>query len=321
MFFSDDLFVLFRQNLEGKGMVYESPVQEEMSSRKIHFLIDQNQQVMPFDCDNIHICEPEKGRLTFGERRTRTTRASLAYQNNRWYIKATNKQVDVWLSGIRLKCGQPYLVCSGDQIVLKDMVSFTVQCHPDGIQTPNRIEQMLSNLEKDIEMYVRSQKSDQTAYKRILDALHHVPMYCWGYFKKDPATGQDRYEFVSIPVYRDADWHPTDDLFDGSKKEQKIPMYVPIFTDAHHAEKGNNVLGAFPYDFPLPIFAKIEKMNMDVVINPFSEYSVMIPQEEVKKLWRKIEEQNAAENCPEPGVRMHSKLASQMLELEDDEDF
>ena len=146
MKFSENLFALFRKNMKGKEESASRPVKEvdldTRSSSRMFFIIEQNQQIMPFTCSEIYICEPQEGDLSFGTGRNKNAHVKLAYTDNCWYITATNKKQDVWLSGIRLKHGQQYLVRSGDQIVLKEKVSIIVQCHPDGRPSPHRVEQL-----------------------------------------------------------------------------------------------------------------------------------------------------------------------------------
>lgn len=320
MEFSDNLYMLFRQSLEGKSIAEKPAVSEELSSLEMFFYIEQNQRVIPFACDKIYICEPQKGNLSFGDRQQGTMHALLVYNDKRWYITATNKQVDVWLSGIRLKYGQRYLVRSGDQIMMKEMISFTVQCHPNGISSQNRIEEMLDNLERDIMVYARSKRSDRVAYGRIMDYLLHIPLFCWGGFAPSSDNGEMASFIQAIPANRGRDWQPTTDIFNEINMGTGELLCVPVFTSEEHAIKGGCPLGAFPYDFPLPIFNQIAKLDIDVVINPFSEYSVTIPKGEVKALWVRIQELNNVTDCPAPDWRMHSKLAMQMLDVEDNDD-
>lgn len=327
MKFSESLFTLFLKNLEGKEKPAPKPIKEEdldaRSSLKMFFIIEQTQRIMPFTCDEIYIREPQKGELSFGIRHEGTVHAKLAYTDNRWYITAANREQDVWLSGIRLKHGQQYLVRSGDQIVLKEKVSIIVQCHPGGRPSPHRIEQLLENLEGDVARYAKSKETDRAAFDRILKAMLRAPVYCWGGFRPDPVTGQIGSFIQAVPKNRGPNWRPTTEGFEELNRGTAEPLCIPVFTSREYAEKGNCPLGAFPYDFPLPVFNQIVKMNMDVVINPFSEFSVTIPQRYVTELWAGIREMNNMENCPVPDWRMHSRLErleDHMYDWEDDDD-
>lgn len=318
MSISDGLYKLFRQNAEGKGIMQSITAQEESSSR-MFFFVEEIQRMMPFTSDEIFICEPEKGNLSFCSRKDGTAHAMLRYKDNRWYIIATNKQVDVWLSGIRLKYGQKYLVCSGDQITLKKMVTITVQCHPDGIPSRNKVEEWINDLEKNMEVYTRSCKMDETAFERIQEALLHTPLFCWGGFRPDPVTGEMGSFIQAIPVKRSEDWQATADLFNQINMGTSEQLCVPVFTSEEEASKCGCQLSAFPYDFPLPVFNQIVKMNMDVVINPFSQYPVVIPKRSISALWRRIQELNHTKNCPAPDWRMRAELARQMYDMEEDD--
>ena len=63
MKFSDSLFELFRKNMKGKEKLSKEPEKEvdpdARSSSRMFFIIEQNQQIMPFTCSEIYICEPQ----------------------------------------------------------------------------------------------------------------------------------------------------------------------------------------------------------------------------------------------------------------------
>lgn len=281
----------------GADNINAVPVHGELFGPELFFYFEKDLESVHFKCRKVYICEKEKGSLAFADSPTKKAHACLVYKNDRWYVTAARKQSNVWFSGIRLKYGQEYLVYSGDQIMLKGINSFTVQCHPVKRLYQNRVEEMLGNLEQDIELYAKSQESDQTAFERIMDALIRVPLFCWGDYRPDSVAENKRSYIQTISVNYTGEEVLALEAVDRPNRES---LFVPVFTSEGHAAKGDCQSEVFLYDFPLPLFNQIVKMDMDVVINPFSDYSVMISKAKVIELWSKIQELNKTQNCPAP---------------------
>lgn len=165
---------------------------------------------------------------------------------------------------------------------------------------------MLEEIKKHLEQYAQTGHKNLTLLAHIAAMMMYIPLFGWGGFHTSDDGEESHTYLAAIPVQRDADVCCTVDYLHDCSQLDKSQLQIPLFTSEEEAVKGGTNLSAFVYDYALPLFSLIMPMEMDVVIDPFSEHAAVIPKAVLKMVWKRIREFNDTTGCPDPDWKMRS---------------
>lgn len=201
--------------------------------------------------------------------------ATFFYENDTWFLCDNDSASGTYLNGIRLEPGKKY------QLNVNDKISFALQENVT-FYKPKRISQIIGNsdekalelLETGIHRYAKSEIEDKGALKLALVALSYAPLYFPIEIDLEAMLGS-----VDPTTLKAGDTlQPAEDV-----RMRILTMItasgvevVPTFTSKDEANKGEDVsiIRFYPQDY-LPYLIQ---MNKTVVINPFSENKLILPE-------------------------------------------
>ena len=201
--------------------------------------------------------------------------ATFFYENKMWFLRDDNSTNGTWLNGVRLETGKNYQLATNDEINFAMTECFIFdEYKAQQMPMEDADAKAIAFLEAAIATFVKSGHKDDVAFKIILSSLTKAPLYFPVDIDLDAMLGD-----IDPTKLKPGDTlQPNKDvkikfltvtLNDGEEA-------VAVFTSKQEMEKGESasVVRHYPMDF-IPMLAQ---MNKQVIINPFSEYNLVLRQ-------------------------------------------
>lgn len=273
---------------------------DSRAERKVFLFIQQDSSLLSFDTDSIYIGTNEKG-VFFSPIKDDRAIVLLCYDtaDELWYVVSLDKGNSVWLNGIRLRPGSRYFIPAINTIDIRHVTRFAVEYLPGFWQKPMDISwyTQLRAVEA-LEDYSRC--ANRSSASELFSLITTMPLYSWGGIHSTDDGAKPEVYIPPIPARIDPAVRYDTNYLNEIQYREDLDLLLPLFTSEEEACKGGTNLGAFLYDYPLPIFQLIMTTGRGVIIDPFSDHAQILSGNSLKRVWNTIREQNYLDDCPGP---------------------
>lgn len=270
------------------------------AERNVFLFVHQDMQLRSFDQDRIYIGKAGEEVFYSGTMLAGTI-LMLSFDNANacWYVVSLEGAYNVWLNGVRLRPRNRYIIPCFNTIEVRGITKFAVEYLPQTRQQPmDAAWSAQQQMEEALTQYART--GDQKSARLIGYLLTTVPMYSWVGIHYEEGGKNSRVYIPPIPSRRKASDRFDCDYLNSIQYREDLGLQLPLFTSEEEACKGGTNLSAFLYDYPLPMFNLIMQTGRDVVINPFSDHSLVVSGRILQNIWDTIQALNYLDNCPDP---------------------
>lgn len=272
----------------------------DKAERKVYLFVHQDMQLRFFDRNRIFIGK-NRDDVFYSDTQLVGTIIMLSYDapNTTWYVVSLDGAYNVWLNGIRLRPGNRYAIPCFNTIDVQGVTKFAVEYIPQTHRKPMDAAWIVGQqMERALSDYAKT--GDQDLITLISTLLTTMPMYSWlGIHYNEDGTDSKVY-IPPIPARRNSSVKYDCAYLNSIQYREDLELQLPLFTSEEEACKGGTNLGAFLYDYPLPIFNLIMQTGRDVVIDPFSDHPLVLSGSVLRTIWYHIQNLNYTDNCPGP---------------------